>query len=343
MPYLRSGLSTFSASAKTSSVVPPVWTLVYQNHYNDNFQNSFVSRQIYGNRDSNGISYLGDGFITFNNNLQSYHIICNADAQKDKYPAYNNGASYPLGAIVYGGFYGHGLFQRTGNPGNPGYPPVIGQVGGIQDSSGWTRYRPPAANRLVNDGDGFYVVFQIKPKSPLGASFNTGNTFRVGMFDSNIGSATLPQYINADNFGISNALFAGYESGLGFKGYMATFSGNAFNTHHNYKRTTLNSNGLMSSLGNYTQLGAPVVDPLPIVADQWNYLGIQVTRMGDAIEVLSEFINYLGESRVLTTTDTNPSTYNFDVFSFQLISNVCTSFEIAPFNFESFKYGFVYP
>lgn len=344
MPYLRSGLSTLSASAKTSSVVPPVWTQIYTPQYTDDFINSFVSRQVFVNRLSLSVSSFGNGFMTCTNSLGSYQLICYADAQKDKYPTYDNGFSYGIGSIVYGGYYGHGLFQRTGNPGNPGYPPIIGQVGGTQDSSGWTRYRPPSAMRLENDGDGIYMLFSLKPKSPIGASFNTGNTLRFGIFDSTIGSSDLPQYINSDNYGgVTNNLFAGYASGQGYRGYMATFSGNEFNSHFNYKRTTINSASLMGQLSDYTQLGVQAPTPMGFAPDQYRTVGIQVTRIGDTIEFLSDIADGGGGSSVNSTTDTNPSTYNFDVIAFHLISNVCTSFELTPLLFESFKYGFVYP
>lgn len=340
MPSLRSNLLT---SPKVSSVNPPAWIQNYTTQYQDDFVNTFVSRQVYVNRSPLSVSYLGNGFMTCNNNLQSYQLICNADAQIDKYPEYNNGASYALGSVVYGGFYGHGLFQRTGNPGNPGYPPIIGQSGGTQDSSGWTRYRPPAAMRLVNDGDGVYFLFSLKPKSPTGASFNTGNTFRFGLFDSTIGSSALPQYINSDNYGsVTNNLFAGYASGQGYRGYMATFSGNEFNSHFNYKRTNINSASLMGQLSDYTQLGGQAPTPMGFAPDAYRTIGLQVTRIGNTIEFYSDIADGGGGSSLNSFVDTNPSTYNFDVISFHLISNVCTSFEITPMVFQSFKYSFIY-
>lgn len=57
--------------------------------------------------------------------------------------AYNNGAYYGLGATVLtdGNPYGiaGAYFIRTGNPGNPGYPP---EVGGAPNGS-WTLYTFP--------------------------------------------------------------------------------------------------------------------------------------------------------------------------------------------------------
>ena len=43
---------------------------------------------------------------------------------------YDNGASYAIGAAV---IYAGGYYYRTGNPGNPGYPPIPGQI-----TASWT-------------------------------------------------------------------------------------------------------------------------------------------------------------------------------------------------------------
>jgi hypothetical protein len=322
-------------------VAPPTPATIYNTIYQDDFINTFVSRQVYSSRIDNTVTYTGNGSLTITSPTQSVGFLVNYDCLKDKYPTYNNGASYGIGDIVYGGYYGHGLFQRTGNPGNPGYAPIITHPGGGQDTSGWTRYRPATAGRLVNNGDGVYIAFNLILNGPFGAGALLANHLRFGFFDSNVGSEEVPKLINADNYGGSNNLFGGYESGLGYRGYMMTASANVLAPPVNWKRTSTFASNLMSSTGIYSQLVQSPQLESGVLVDSYYNVSLQATRIGNSVY----FEGYMSGPSVEFTlgyVDPNPDTYNFDVFAANILANTSASFTINTMVAESFRQGFIY-
>jgi len=322
-------------------IAPPSPTVIYNTLYEDNFSNTFVGRQVFSSRSGLGVTYPSDGTITFVTGATTCGALVHFDCLKDKYPSYNNGLGYAIGDIVYGGYYGHGLFQRTGNPGNPGYPPIISQAGGTQDASGWTRYRPTTLGRLEKDGDGTYITFDIELLGTAGTAANTANVLRFGIFDSNVGSNELPKLINVDNFGGTNSLFGGYSSGLGYRGYMMTYSGNPNNVQTNWKRLAFSSN-LMSSTGTYAQVSAAPQAPVGMNIGNVYNIGLEAVRINDSVEFKS-YISGTGINTVLSYVDNAPETYNFDTCAINIISNVCSSYKISQMVAESYTVGFYYP
>jgi len=313
------------------SLPPPVPTTIYTDLYDDNLIDSFANRQLLGSR-TTGITYANNGKITFLTGSTAQMFLLNFDAQIDKYPSYDNGFGYPIGDIVYGGYYGHGLFQRTGNPGNPGYPPIITQANGTQDESGWTRYRPTDNGRLVNDGDGVEVEFAIKLIAPAGPSFNAAAQLRFGLFDSHVGSEELPKLINNDGFGSSNSLFGGYSSGDGYRGYMTTTSNSALYSRILYKRSQPFATNLITSSLVYTQMTTGANVGMSIGTAYSVYMS--VTRLGNSVRY---FFNMNGVGNEVV--DANPLTYNFDVLAGNISANVCASFELSNFYAGFFRQG----
>jgi hypothetical protein len=109
---------------------------------------------------------------------------------------YNNGASYPVGGIVsipVGSPYGNPgqLFIRSGNPGNPGYPP---------GTASWTEY----TNGLVVAGLPAFL--------PLKASSGANNYlvpfehFNYGAYGNTIAIARTPQVDAYMNYAIATGI-----------------------------------------------------------------------------------------------------------------------------------------
>ena len=276
---------------------------------------SFVDRQWFtsgaSSGASNSISY-GGGEVRIFSGASGRHCLCHFDCLRDKYPLYNNGLAYGAsGGIVYGGYYGHGLYQKTGvgaGGGSGGWPPVFSTATNAQDDNGWTRYRPTA--RQIKAGEVLSISLKLK-LDRTGYTISSSNAVRIGLFGS-VGS-----YINYDNHGLSNSVFNGYS------GYMVGY-GPLDNRIH--KRTETATPPLLSTTtGVYTQLSSY---PVSGFGSQDEYdVTIRLQRIGSFVEITSHIYGS-GYSAKISHTDATPFT-SFDTLAFYTVSNNVASLAVS--------------
>ena len=260
---------------------------------------------------SNSISY-GGGEVRLITGTSGRHCLCHFDCLRDKYPPYNNGLAYGAsGEIVYGGYYGHGLYQKTGlgaGGGSGGWPPVFLTATNTQDANGWTRYRPTA--RQIEVGKTLSISLKLK-LDRTGYTITTTNAIRIGLFQS-VGS-----FINYDNHLTSNAEFNGYS------GYM--FGHGPVNAKIS-KRTLTTSTTLISSTTSiYTELASNSVSGFG-EANEYDAL-ISIKRIGGSIELTSSMYGS-GYASKFTYTDNSPVT-SFDTLTFYSTGNSVASLAIS--------------
>lgn len=299
---------------------------------------SFQYRQFWVSRASSFVSYDGSGKTSF---LAGYtgtaasgvagQLLHYFDCYKEEVPTYlgeEGGVGY---GPVYGGYYGHCLYQRTAlgaGGGSGGFYPDYAtqkQVGDTPsaDVNGWTRIRPN--QRVLEQGNAVIVNFSFKLISPLNS---TGYNFRFGVYKSN--PAT--KFIASDSTGLSNSIYADY------RGYINNFvlnNGNA--THRIWSRTTpLNTTLMSTTSGVYTEnaniamtalsAGTTYSCSLRIVRPPFsNYLAVlsSITPEGSA----TNSNQYLDASPLL-----NHPTYGFnspDTFSFYSSTDSCSRIELS--------------
>lgn len=148
---------------------------------------SFVDRQWFtsgaNNGPSNSIDY-GNGEVRIFSGASGRHCLCHFDCLRDQYPTYDNGKSYGAsGEIVYGGYYGHGLYQKTGlgaGGGSGGWPPTFSHETNEEDANGWTRYRPTP--RQIAQGGTLSISLKLK-LDRTGFTITSNNAIRIGLFD----------------------------------------------------------------------------------------------------------------------------------------------------------------
>ena len=276
---------------------------------------SFVDRQWFtsgaSSGASNSISY-GGGEVRIFSGASGRHCLCHFDCLRDKYPPYNNGLAYGAsGEVVYGEYYGHGLYQKTGlgaGGGSGGWPPVFSTATNAQDANGWTRYRPTA--RQIAEGGTLSISLKLK-LDRTNFTITNANAIRIGLFGS-VGS-----YINYDNHGLSNAVFNGYT------GYMLGY-GPANNKLH--KRTETANPPLISTTTNiYTELASQSVGGF---GGQNEYdVSIKLKRIGSSLEITSHIYGS-GYSSKFSYIDATPFT-SFDTLAFYTVSNNVTSLAVS--------------
>jgi len=299
---------------------------------------SFQDRQFWVSRTSNAVSY-GSGKTSF---LSGYtgtaatgsagQLLHYFDCYKDAVPTYAGEAGGVGYGPVYGGYYGHCLYQRTvigAGGGSGGYYPNYAtqkQAGDTPsaDVNGWTRVRPN--QRPLGQGNAVIVNFSFKLIGPLNS---TGYNFRFGIFKSN----PTTNFIAADSTGTTNAIYADY------RGYINNFvlnNGNA--THRIWSRTTPSNTALMATTtGVYTEnISAAMTSAL--TTDTTYDCSLKIVRppSSNYVAVLSGIapqgsatstIQYLDPSSLL-----NHATNGFnspDTFSFYVTTDNCAAIELS--------------
>lgn len=283
---------------------------------------TFRDRQIFSSSGSANVSY-GNGIFQQITGASGRHALVYFNCDKQLYPVYNFGDSYVVDSQVYGGSYGHAIFEKTAagapatsapiflNPFNPG-----------GDANGWTRVHPTLEPLEI--GKSIIVSFNFIALSP--GDLSNSNSIRFAILDSSIGG--FPYYINADEHGLSNPLFGGDGETPGYRGYMTTLSSGTLG-HRIFNRTTTTSNSLVNSISAaWTQISSIPTSNLSLDV---NYsVKLKVTRTG------SNTIVYAGEvtggtlsGGALSYTNNFPDTFVFDTLAVDVIANACASFQIS--------------
>jgi hypothetical protein len=253
---------------------------------------------------SNSIAY-GNGEVRIFSGASGRHCLCHFDCMKDQYPTYSATKTYNVGNIVYGGLYGHGLYQKTGSAGGA---PVYTSATNAQDANGWTRYRPTP--RQIAQGGVLSISLKLK-LDRTGFTITSNNAIRIGLFNS-VGS-----YINYDNHGLSNAVFNGYS------GYMFGY-GPADNRI--LKRTETANPPLLSTInGVYQQLASTSVVGFG-GQNEYN-VSIKLKRIGSSLEITSHIYGS-GYSSKFTHIDATPFT-SFDTLAFYTVSSNVASMAVS--------------
>jgi hypothetical protein len=253
---------------------------------------------------SNSIAY-GNGEVRIFSGASGRHCLCHFDCMKDQYPTYSASKTYNVGDIVYGGFAGHGLYQKTASASGA---PVYTSATNAQDANGWTRYRPTP--RQIAQGGTLSISLKLK-LDRTGFTITSNNAIRIGLFDS-VGS-----YINYDNHGLSNAVFNGYS------GYMLGY-GPADNRL--LKRTETANPPLLSTInGVYQQLASTSVGGFG-VQNEYD-VSIKLKRIGSSLEITSHIYGS-GYSSKFTHIDATPFT-SFDTLAFYTVSNNVASMAVS--------------
>ena len=269
---------------------------------------SFVDRQWFtsgaSSGASNSISY-GGGEVRIFSGASGRHCLCHFDCMRDQYPTFSPTKTYSIGDIVYGGSYGHGLFEKTASLAGA---PLFTSATNAQDGNGWTRYRPTA--RQIAEGRTLSISLKMK-LDRTGFTITSNNAVRIGLFGS-VGS-----YINYDNHGLSNAVFNGYS------GYMLGY-GPANNKLH--KRTETANPPLISTTANiYTELASQSVGGF---GGQNEYdVSIKLKRIGSSLEITSHIYGS-GYSSKFSYIDATPFT-DFDTLAFYTVSSNVTSLAVS--------------
>ena len=282
---------------------------------------TFRDRQIFSSSSSANVNY-GAGIFEQITGAAGRHSLVYFNCDKYLYPVYNSDNSYVVDDQVYGGSYGHAIFEKTA--GGAGAPIFLNPLNPGQDANGWTRVHPTLEPLEI--GKSIIVSFTFRADSP-GTLLNA-NSIRFAVLDSSIGGT--PYYINSDNQGLTNALFGGNGNTPGYRGYMTTLAASAANTGHRiFTRTTTTSTALVNTLTNvWTEQATQATSNLSLDV---NYsVELKVRRTGSSIIV------YTGRvtggtlaGGTLSYTDYAPSTFVFDTLVFDVISGTCDSFQVS--------------
>ena len=282
---------------------------------------TFRDRQIFSSSVSGTVTY-GGGIFQQSTGASGRHALVYFNCDKYLYPVYNSDNSYVVDDQVYGGSYGHAIFEKTA--GGAGAPIFLNPLNPGQDANGWTRVHPTLEPLEI--GKSIIVSFNFKALSP--GSLLNANSIRFAILDSSIGGT--PYYINSDNQGLTNALFGGNGNTPGYRGYMTTLAASAGVTGHRiFTRTNTTSNSLVNTItGVWTEEATQATSNLSLDVDY--SVELKVRRTGSSIIV------YTGRvtggtlaGGTLSYTDYAPSTFVFDTLVFDTISNACTSFQVS--------------
>ena len=277
---------------------------------------TFVNRQFFSSSLASNINY-GSGKITQTIGASGRHLLVHFNCDKINYSTYNNGIPYGLDSIVYGGEYGHALFKRTGNPGNPGFAPnFLFTPVSTQDARGWTRYKPVLPG--IKLGQELQFNFNIILNT-AGASLSTVNSIRFGLFDSS--SAV---YINSDNLSGSSTSYNNYS------GYLFTISSASLPSLNQriYARVPP-SLTLINAISSFTDKIAQSITG--VSGDVDYYVSIRIRRSGQNSINLKYSITGagLGGNTTLSFEDTSPASYAFDTFVVFASASSCNSFTLS--------------
>jgi hypothetical protein len=282
---------------------------------------TFRDRQIFSSGASGTVTY-GGGIFQQSTGASGRHALVYFNCDKYLYPVYNSDGSYVVDDQVYGGSYGHAIFEKTA--GGAGAPIFLNPLNPGQDANGWTRVHPTLEPLEI--GKSIIVSFTFRALSP--GTLVQNNMIRFAILDSSIGGT--PYYINSDSQGLTNALFGGNGNTPGYRGYMTTLAASATNTGHRiFTRTTTTSNALVNTLTNvWTERATQATSNLSLDV---NYsVELEVKRTGSSIIV------YTGRvtggtlaGGTLSYTDYAPSTFVFDTLALDVISNTCDSFQVS--------------
>ncbi len=144
----------------------------------------------------------GAGAVTVLTGGNGRFGLCHFDCRRENYPTYNELTAYNVGDIVYGGKYGHGLYQKTASgSGAPIYTRATSGFSFAQDTNGWTRYRPTI--RTIKEGETLKIHFTIT-LDRTGYTVTAANAMRIGVFKS------VWAYLNSYTGSLSDPIFNGY-------------------------------------------------------------------------------------------------------------------------------------
>jgi len=329
MPNLGLGVSIAHPRASGSS--GNIRTL-----YSDSFiewPNSgatFRDRQFFSSSSYTNIEY-GGGILTQNTGASGRHVFVyfNCDEHLGQYQTYDPNTQYGFGPYVYGGTYGHAVFQKQ-FPTVRGLPPIFlaSAAGGIPspgtDINGWKRFHPTLLP--IEIGKSIIVSFNFKAVSP--GDLSTASALRFAILDSSIGGS--PYYLNDDNQGLTNAIFGGNGNTPGYRGYMTTLSSTVnVNSHKILTRTTTTNTSLVNSItGVWTQVANQTASN--VLLDNNYSVELKVNRTG------SSTIVYTGKitggtlsGGTLSYTDNAPSTFVFDTLALDVVANACAAYQIS--------------
>jgi hypothetical protein len=324
MPKLGLGINVANSSA-SGSAGGQITTL-----YSDsliawpNTGATFRDRQIFSSSSSGTVVY-GGGVFQQITGAAGRHSLVYFNCDKELYPVYTFGNAYALNSEVYGGAYGHAIFRKTALGGGTTAPLFLGTTPGTQDPNGWTRIHPTLTPLGI--GQAIVASFNFKAVSP-GTGLTTANSLRFAILDSSI--PTDPKYVNADNHGLSNAIFGGNGGSPGYRGYMSTISASGgVNANKVLIRTTTTSSSLVNSTtGVYTQVANTTATNL--AHDVLYAVSLKVQRT--AVNTIVYTWNMTGGSLtggLLSYTDNSPSTFVFDTLAFDVVADACSAFEVS--------------
>lgn len=284
---------------------------------------TFRDRQIFSSSNSGTVAYGGGIFQQFTG-ASGRHALVYFNCDKQLYPVYNFGDSYVVDSQVYGGSYGHAIFEKTALGGGTGAPIFLSPFNPGQDANGWTRVHPTLEPLEI--GKSIIVSFNFKALSP--GNLSISNSLRFAILDSSIGG--FPYYINADEHGLSNPLFGGDGETPGYRGYMTTLSSTVnTNSHKILTRTTTTNTSLVNSItGVWTQVANQTASNLSLDVDY--SVQLKVNRTGSSTIVYTGTITGGTLSGgTLSYTDNAPSTFVFDTLALDVVANACTSFQVS--------------
>lgn len=283
---------------------------------------TFRDRQIFSSSGSATVSY-GNGIFQQTTGASARHALVYFNCDKQLYPVYNSDDSYVVDDQVYGGSYGHAIFEKTA--GGTGAPIFLNPSNPGQDANGWTRVHPTLEPLEI--GKSIIVSFNFEAVSP--GNLLTANSLRFAILDSSIGGS--PYYLNSDNHGLANALFGGNGNTPGYRGYMTTLSATVnVNSHRILTRTLDNTDtNLVNTItGIWTQVANQTASN--VLLDNNYSVELKVKRTG------SSTIVYTGKitggtlsGGTLSYTDNAPSTFVFDTLAINVGTNICASFRVS--------------
>jgi hypothetical protein len=287
--------------------------------YSDNFiyegagDYTFTTRQFFASPSTASVITTA-GILGQNLSSQSGQLVVAFEAAKNIYPGYS-GRAYDIGEQIYGGVYGHGVFEKTGpgaGGGSGGFPPIMrvesagGSVAGLEDANGWTRIPPP--NRVLQDEQTLKISFNYQA-----STITTANMLRFGVFNIPpliTGGITYPAVNNDFVSGQPTYLNQGTGSTIynPASGYALQFGRNVAYGGI-YRRIPSSSNTLIATTGSvYTQLQSGTASS--VFSNSTNYpISISIKREGSSLRITSILPN-----ASITTVDASPSSYSFNSF-----------------------------